>query len=454
MTSDNTITIVGAGLAGSLLAVYLARRGFRVTVYEQLPDMRREDVPSGRSINLALAERGIHALRQVGLYERVDEFAIPMRGRMVHALGAEPELQPYGTREHEVIYAAHRAKLNEVLLSAAEAEDGVTIHFDHKLTGGDAAAGRLEFHDGRNDRSLNVDAGPIIGADGAGSGIRGLIERTTETRTDSDLLDHGYKELTIPPADDGDFRIEPHALHIWPRGGYMLIALPNTDRSFTATLFLANDGDPGFEQLDSDAAVRSFFERQFPDVLPHIPELEREFRERPTGVLGTVHCPAWHHDGRVLVIGDAAHAIVPFHGQGMNCAFEDCERLAAIVDELGDDWASVFERFETERRPNAEAIAAMALENYVEMRDAVRDPNFKLKRELERELETRHPDRFVPRYSMVMFHRVPYAEALERGRIQSRILERLTEGRRSLDDVDWDAAGRMVDEKLTAFREP
>lgn len=452
--NNHTITIVGAGLAGSLLAVFLARRGFEVEVFEQLPDMRREDVPSGRSINLALAERGIHPLRKAGLYARVDEFAIPMRGRMVHQADAPPELQPYGTREHEVIYAAHRARLNEVLLDAAGAEPGVNLHFGHRLTGGDMERGVLEFRDESTGRDISIDAAPVIGADGAGSGLRSLIERVTGTVTDSDLLDHGYKELTIPPGSDGDFRLDPNALHIWPRGGYMLIALPNTDGSFTATLFLPNEGDPGFDRLDTDEAVRGFFQRQFPDVVPDIPDLEREFRERPTGVLGTVRCPAWHYGGRALLLGDAAHAIVPFHGQGMNCAFEDCERLDAIIGEHGPDWAAVFAAFEAERRPNAEAIATMALENYVEMRDAVREPKYKLKRDLERQLDQRHPDRFVPRYSMVMFHRLPYREALERGRIQSEILSRLTEDIHHADAVDWDRADALVRDRLTPFPDP
>lgn len=452
--NNDTITIVGAGLAGSLLAVYLARRGFRVNVYEQLPDMRREDVPSGRSINLALAERGIHPLKQVGLYGQVDEFAIPMRGRLIHPLNGEPELQPYGTREHEVIHAAHRARLNEVLLDAADAEPSVTLHFRHKLTGGDLESGLLEFREEQTGSTVTVAANPVIGTDGAGSGLRGLIERATGTVTDSDLLDHGYKELTIPPGSDGDFRLDPNALHIWPRGGYMLIALPNTDGSFTATLFLPNEGDPGFDRLDSDEAVREFFQREFPDVLPDIPGLEREFRERPTGVLGTVHCPAWHYQGSALVLGDAAHAIVPFHGQGMNCALEDCQRLDAIIGEHGAEWSTVFDAFETGRRPDAEAIATMALENYVEMRDAVREPKFKLKRNLERHLESRHPDRFVPRYSMVMFHRLPYREALDRGRVQSDILSRITENADHPDEVDWQEADTLVQKHLTPFPGP
>lgn len=447
--SNDTITIVGAGLAGSLLAVFLARRGYALELYEQLPDMRREDVPAGRSINLALAERGIHALRRVGAYEAVAEFTIPMRGRMVHPLNGESELQPYSIHPDEVIHAVHRARLNAVLLDQAESHDKVRIHFRHRLVGGDLETGLLEFLDESNGGNLRVAASPVIGADGAGSPLRGLIDEASGTRTESELLDHGYKELTIPPDAGGGFRMDSNALHIWPRGGYMLIALPNADRSFTATLFLPNRGEPGFDSLTDDDAVRDFFRRQFPDALPHIPELAHEFRERPTGVLGTVHCPQWHYRGRALVLGDAAHAIVPFHGQGMNCAFEDCTVLDDILEETGGgDWEEIFAAFQRRRRDNAEAIAAMALENYVEMRDSVRDPKFKLKKELERILERRHPDRFAPRYALVMFRRVPYAEALRRGREQEAILDRLAATVDRTDQMDTTLADSLVHERL------
>lgn len=449
---NRTVTLVGAGLAGSLLAIYLARRGYRVEIFEQLPDMRREDVPAGRSINLALAERGIHALKRVNAYGPVLEFAIPMQGRMVHPLNGEPELQPYGQRPDEVIYAAHRARLNQVLLDLAERHEGVRIHFRHKLVGGDLNAGNLRFLDESTGAEHMVKASPVIGADGAGSPLRGLIDAAAGERSESDLLDHGYKELTIPPGPDHEFQIEPHALHIWPRGGYMLIALPNADRSFTATLFLPNEGDPGFDSLDDDKAIERFFREQFPDAVPILPELTREFRERPTGILGTVRCSQWHYRGRALVLGDAAHAIVPFHGQGMNCAFEDCEVLDDLLDAMpNSDWEEVFSTFEESRKRNTEAIATMALENYVEMRDSVRDAKFKLKKQLERELERRYPERFVPRYTMVMFRRVPYREALERGRIQDELLEQLVADTDDVEAVDFRLADRMIREKLEAI---
>lgn len=447
---NSTVTIVGAGLAGSLLAILLARRGVRTEVFERLPDMRSSDVPAGRSINLALAERGIHALQRAGAHEHLSGFAIPMRGRMVHPVRGEPELQPYGIRPDEVIHAVHRARLNETLLTLADAHPEVRIHFDQELVTGDLDAGELTFRDLKSGERRAVRVGPVIGADGAGSPLRGLIDKAAGTRTESELLDHCYKELTIPPGPDGQFRLDPNALHIWPRGGYMLIALPNSDHSFTATLFLPERGEPGFGSLGDDGSVRRFFTEQFPDAVAHIPRLTRDFAERPTGVLGTVRCPRWHH-GNALVLGDAAHAIVPFHGQGMNCAFEDCEVLDDIVGEQGfsGHWEQAFAEFQRQREENARAIAAMALENYVEMRDSVRDSEFLLKKDLERLLERHFPSRFVPRYAMVMFRRIPYAEARRRGALQSEILERLAEGIETTQQADLELAGNLVREKLT-----
>lgn len=451
--SNGKVAIVGAGLAGSLLAVYLARRGIGVDMYEQLPDSRREEVPAGRSINLALAERGIHALQRAGVYGDVSKFAIPMRGRMVHELEGTAELQPYSINPDEVIYAAHRARLNQVLLDAAERAGDVTIHFRHKLVDGDLERGELVFEDAGSGKRLRVRAGTVFGADGAGSPLRELVEQATGTKANPELLDHGYKELTVPPADNGDFRLEPNALHIWPRGGYMLIALPNTDCSFTATLFLPDRGEPGFDHLKSDEDVRQFFDSNFADVVPHIPNLTREFRERPTGILGTVRCSQWHYRGRALLLGDAAHAIVPFHGQGMNCAFEDCEVLDDILDSGEHDWARAFDQFQQRRVADCDAIADMALENYVEMRDSVRDPHFKLKKRIAALLQRRHPRRFVPRYSLVMFRRLPYAEARRRGTLQQEILERLADGIDDPGQADMALADKLVNRWLKPLEE-
>ncbi|HEX7029759.1 MAG TPA: NAD(P)/FAD-dependent oxidoreductase [Gammaproteobacteria bacterium] len=441
----NRIIISGAGLAGSLLAVMFARRGFEVTIYEKRADMRTTDMSAGRSINLALAARGIRALEHAGVMERVQPLMIPMPGRMLHAKDGDLKYQPYGGKAHETNYSVSRAELNKALMSAAEATGKVRILFNHEVQDIDFERNALIVR--------NVDTGdvfedhglPVFAADGAGSPVRQAMVRHPGIENSEEPLDHAYKELAIPPADGGGWRIEKEALHIWPRGGYMLIALPNLDGSFTCTLFLAREGEPSFASLTDAAKLRAFFSAQFPDVLALIPDLEKDFFANPTGMLGTVRCRPWHHDGKALLLGDAAHAIVPFHGQGMNAAFEDCAALDALVETHGTDWNVVFEKFSAERKPDADAIAQMALENYVEMRDAVRDPAFHLKKQVEFELERRFPGRFIPRYSMVMFHsEISYADALERGDRQRKILAELIRGRDRIEAVDFDKAEALL----------
>jgi kynurenine 3-monooxygenase len=442
----NQVTIVGAGLAGALLATLLARRGLEVVVYERRPDPRRAGSIRGRSINLALAERGMHALRLAGLEREVLAQAIMMRGRMVHGVDGGTQLLRYGRDDSEVIWSVHRGRLNATLLDAAEAA-GARIQFDWRLLDADFDAGTLRFTSDVDGRESLVAAPLVIGADGAGSAMRTALARVLPLGERFEPLGHGYKELEIPPAADGGFRIEPNALHIWPRGGYMCIALPNNERTFTVTLFLPSVGDPGFDRVREGAQARALFERDFPDALALIPALESDFEAHPVGVLGTLYLDRWHLDGRVLLIGDAAHAIVPFHGQGMNCAFEDCVALDRL---LGADLdpAQAFAAFERERKPNADAIAAMALENYVEMRDRVDDADFLLRKEVERELAAREPARFVPRYAMVTFRRTPYAVARERGELQWRLLDELCGAATRLDQVDLDRGARLVRERL------
>ncbi|MEM9302883.1 MAG: NAD(P)/FAD-dependent oxidoreductase [Pseudomonadota bacterium] len=443
------ITIVGAGLAGSLAAVYLAQLGFRVEVFERWSDPRRDDVPAGRSINLALAERGIHALAGVGLHHRVARFALPMRGRMVHdARGVN--LQPYGQSDDEVIYSVHRARLNCALLDAAEATKRVRIHFSQELVDLDLDSGQATFHDHASDRRYARPVLPIIGADGVGSPVRAAIERHGDFKSDIRFLDHSYRELTIPPTPDGGFRMAPEALHVWPRGGHMMIALPNEDRSFTATLFMPSEGDRSFAETATYDDFVAFVQAEFPDAVPHLTQLPEDFEEHPVGVLGTIRCPRWHIDGRAVLIGDAAHAIVPFHGQGMNCGFEDCEALARIIG-AHRRWEDAFADFEADRKPNANAIADMALENYIEMRSSVSDDRYLLMRTLALELERRHPERFVPRYALVMFRRIPYAAAQKRGEVNRAILRQLTRDAGSLDDIDFEAASRLVEDRLTVL---
>lgn len=447
MAARPPVTLLGAGLAGSLLAVSLARRGHAVTVYERLPDMRRHDLPAGRSINLALAHRGIRPLKAVGLFDRVEKLLIPMRGRMLHDKAGATSLSPYGRTPTEVIHSVSRPGLNMLLMDAAE-EAGVRLHFGQKVEDVDFDTGKVRLVEEATGRKHAVQAATLIATDGGGSAVRQAFAKRRGVRVVEDILPHAYKELTIPAAAGGGHRMEKHALHIWPRGGYMLIALPNLDGSFTVTLFLARAGDPGFDKLEQPEGLKRFFAAEFPDALALIPDLERDFYAHPMGLMGTVHAASWHDRGRVLLLGDAAHAIVPFHGQGMNCAFEDCLVLDECLARHGDDWDAVFTEFERRRRPDAEAIAAMALENYVEMRDAVRDPRFQLQKQLGFLLEERHPGTFVPRYSMVMFHHLPYAEARSRGEIQQRILDVLTEGAGDLMGVDLRRADELVHTEL------
>ena len=441
------ITIVGGGLAGALLATLLAQRGWSVDVFERRGDPRVYGYAGGRSINLALAERGLHALRQAGADGAVMQQAVMMRGRFVHPLHGEPGLQRYGRDDSEVIWSINRGELNIVLLDIAESH-GARLHFDHGLERVDFDLGVAVFRHHEVEVARPFHA--LVGADGAGSRLRGEIAQVQPLNERTEWLDHGYKELEIPPAADGDFRIEPNALHIWPRGHYMCIALPNDERTFTVTLFMPHAGAyPSFELVQDADAAQALFERDFPDTLPLIPELRTDYEANPVGMLGTLYLDRWHLDGRAVLIGDAAHAMVPFHGQGMNCAFEDCVALAEHM-EAKASLADAFAAFEAQRKPDAEAIQRMALENYIEMRDKVDDAAFLLQRQLELALQDRHPGRFVPHYAMVSFMRIPYSVALHRSEVQRVILEGATRGLESLEGVDWES----VDAEVLARLEP
>lgn len=445
--NKKNLSVIGAGLAGSLLAILLAQHGFDVTLYERRADMRRHDVPAGRSINLALAQRGIRPLRKVGLYGQVSKLLIPMRGRMLHDVDGALTHTPYGHMPDEVIYSISRPGLNMLLMDAAEAA-GVRIRFGQRCDDMDFARRCALFTDEATGRQYEVTDAPFFATDGGGSAVRQAMCRRLGVQCIEDILPHGYKELSIPAAIDGRHRMEREALHIWPRGRHMLIALPNLDGSFTVTLFLANQGEPSFASLQQPDALIAFFTENFPDALGLIPDIQAGFYQHPTGMMGTIRCPSWHAGGDVLLLGDAAHAIVPFHGQGMNCAFEDCLILDQCLERHGDDWETVFAEFEQLRQPDTVAIAEMALENYIEMRDVVRNPKFHLQKKLGFLLEERHPGVFVPRYSMVMFHHLPYAEAQRRGAVQQRILDELTATADRLEDVDLARADMLVQQSL------
>ncbi len=421
-----TVHVVGGGLVGPLMAVYLAQKGFDVALHERRPDMRRADVPAGRSINLAVTARGLKALDEVGLREEVMKIAIPMKGRMIHDAEGKTSFLPYGQKEDEVIYAASRGLLNKVLLEAAGKCGNVKMTFDKAFTAEDLAA---------------LKDAPVIAADGAWSVVRKhMLENVHNFDYAQSFQAYGYKELVIPPDDKGGFRMEKNALHIWPRNQYMLIALPNTDGSFTVTLFYPYDG---FEKLKTPEDVAAFFKRDFPDAVPLMPSLAEDFFANPTGSLVTVKCAPWN-DGHRVLIGDAAHAIVPFFAQGMNSGFEDCALLNSLIGE-NPDWAKVFADFSRKRKADADAIADMAVENFHEMRAGVTDPKFALKKQVGFALEQKWPDKFIPRYSMVIFHpEIPYAEAKRRGSAQAKILEELCANIDAPQELDWKLAEKLL----------
>jgi kynurenine 3-monooxygenase len=447
MSYSKEITLIGAGLAGPVLAIYLAKRGFRVEIFERRPDMRKEHISAGRSINLALSARGIHALSEVGLAEKILQLAIPMRGRMMHSIKGELSFHPYGKNENEVINAISRAELNKALLDEAERRGG-EIHFNQRCTGMNFESGELHLRDEIIGADTRLAVKTVIGTDGSASALRHDMMKIARFNLSQHYLEHGYKELTIPPGPNGEFRLEKHALHIWPRRSFMLIALPNLDGSFTCTLFFPHRGELSFESLSSEEKVLEFFKTQFPDAVPLMPTLLEDFFANPTGSLVTIKCDPWSVENKALLLGDAAHAIVPFFGQGMNCAFEDCTVLNECLEKFDDDWEKIFREFETLRKVNTDAIADMALENFIEMRDKVADPKFLFRKQVELALEERFPGRFIPRYSMVSFHRIPYSAAQSRGRIQDEILTKLTDGVEELAEIDWKEAGWLVKEFL------
>ncbi|MGJ8663763.1 MAG: FAD-dependent oxidoreductase [Marinicella sp.] len=444
------IVIIGAGLVGSMQATFLARRGYQVSVYEQLPDIRKEAISAGRSINLALANRGIDALQQLNLMDQVKPLLIPMQGRMLHDEQGQLKLQSYGQKPEEVIYSVSRAGLVSLLRDTAEATGRVTFHFKHECLAIDFDQDQCQVKSQLTGESQVVKYDYLIGADGGGSQVRAAMEAVNETEFTADILDHSYKELNIPATEDGGFQMEPQALHIWPRGDYMMIGLPNPDGSFTLTLFMPNEGPISFASISDKTTLHTVFDRYFADAKAMIPELEEDYFNNPTGYLGTIRCQDWQYKNTVLT-GDAAHAIVPFHGQGMNAGFEDCVAMEHALEKYQDDWQLAMPAFVESRMANSHAIADMALENYVEMRSTVNDPKFHLKKAIAFELEKRLPDYFIPRYSMVMFHLIPYAQAFARGKIQFKILDELAAGIEAVEEVDFERAERLVKQKLPRY---
>jgi len=405
--------IIGAGLVGSLLSVYLSRRGYTVDVYERRTDMRKQGFIGGRSINLALSDRGWKALKGVGLDSHIRNIALPMEGRMIHDVNGNTNFQPYG-KEGQAIYSVSRGQLNLALINDTEPDPKVTYHFDRKCIDVDEDKTTATFLNNLTNEKEQIQPDVIFGTDGAFSSVRLSLQKTGMFNFSQEYLEHGYKELSIPANADGSHKLDKNALHIWPRGNFMLIALPNLDGTFTCTLFLAFKGEVSFENLQNEKDVQTFFETYFADTIPLIPNLMEEFTGNPTSSLITIKCKPWHKN-KTLILGDASHAIVPFYGQGMNSGFEDCTVLNEIIEACNDDWDIIPEKFSANRKADADAISDLAMRNFIEMRDLVADENFLLRKKIEKQFVEHFPNRYSPLYSMVTFSQKPYAEALATG---------------------------------------
>lgn len=435
MSQKKKATIVGAGLVGALWSVILAKRGYEVDVYEMRPDFREAGYIGGRSINLALSERGWKATEIAGIREEIEKVAIPMPGRMIHNLDGETVFQPYGEKG-QAIYSVSRGGLNIALVNIADSFSQVRFHFGQKCRGLDLATNTLAFDDLASKTSYSIDEGLVFGTDGAYSAVRRCLQRVPGFNYCQQYLEHGYKELSIPPRPDGSRAMHTNALHIWPRGQFMLIALPNQDGSFTCTLFLPFKGEESFENLKSKDQILRFFNKYFPDAVPLMPTLIEDFEKNPTAHLVTIRCSPWHYKKRTLLIGDASHAIVPFYGQGMNAGFEDCTILDSLMDKYDEDWDAIIEEFNANRIEDANAIADLALMNFIEMRDKVADPMFLLWKKIEQHLHQKFPDEFQSVYSMVSFSHIPYSRALAEVEAHKKLFEKI----RSIPNIEnqWD----------------
>jgi kynurenine 3-monooxygenase len=413
--------LIGSGLAGGLLAAYLGRRGHDVDLYERRADPREGNIVGGRSINLAISTRGIHALEQIGIANEALRHAIPMRGRMIHETSGELYFSPYDVDPNKSINSIGRAALNTTLIEAAQRYPNVRVHFNHKCIDVDLDTATARMETDQGERPAKGDT--VIGVDGAFSAVRKSMQREIiNFNYDESYLEHGYKELTIPPSNDGSWQMEKNALHIWPRKSFMMIALPNPDGSFTCTLFWEFEGERSFATIKSDDDVRRFFGEEFPDAVPLMPTLLEDFRQNPTGSLVTIRCAPWFHGDKVCLVGDAAHAVVPFYGQGMNAAFEDCVVLDQCLNQFPDNHERAFAEYFLRRKANADALADLAIQNFIEMRDKTASRTFRAKKKLDHALEALLPGLYLPLYTMVTFTRMPYAEAAKRARQQDLLV--------------------------------
>lgn len=437
------ITVVGAGLTGPLLSIFLSKRGYHVDLFEARPDSRKTNLYAGKSINLALSERGIHALRELNVFEKVKDDLIPMKGRMIHKLDGSLHFQTYSVRPDEFLYSVSRGMLNQKLLDEADQYANIHTDFNHRCTSYDSKQKALHFFNQETNEEVIVFSDAVIAADGAFSAVRKSMQTTERFNYSQEFISYGYKELSIPAGKDGKHQIEKNALHIWPRKNFMLIALPNSDGSFTCTLFLSWEGEESFAKLTDTKAVNNFFQKFFPDAHALIDDLGEDFFKHPIGSLVTIKCSPWNIHGDALLIGDAAHAITPFFGQGMNASFEDCLLLDEAVASYSGNLEQAFTAFSHSRKKDADAIADMAYENFIEMRDLVGDPKFQLKKAIEQELEKNFPEQYRSRYSLVSFSRLPYSEVAEVGKKNDKLLARIM--------TDIHAVSEITSQKLKAY---
>lgn len=455
-----TILIVGAGLVGSLLSIYLARQGYSVHLFERYPDFRRAKAPSGKSINLTICERGFASLDRVGAGDLVRAISVPCYGRMVHAADGSVELQPYGNRR-EAIHSVSRSYLNRALLTQALKEPYLTCHFEQRCLDVDLDRPSATFKHLRTGEVTEWPADRLFGADGSHSAVRLKMQRGQRFNFLQEYLDQGYKELSVPPTPSGNWALDGNLIHIWPRGHYMLIGFPNLDRSFTLSLhmpFEAEEGEPSFAALRTPEDVMRLFETSFPDALPLLPNLVQDFFGRPEASMVTIRCNPWIYQDKVALIGDAAHAIVPSYGQGANSGFEDCSILADLLASSGGDWGKTLRAFQGLRRPNADAIGDLALEHFHELRYLVGDHHFLLRKRIERRINELFPDRYIPLYNLISFTCVSYVDALRRDREQRAVIDRVLESPDLLENLDSDEIRdrieRLLDETMPLPAEP
>ena len=415
------ITIAGAGLVGSLCALYMRKRGFNVSIYERRDDLRLSEITAGKSINLALSVRGWTALKKVGAAENVEKIAIPMYKRVMHDTEGNLYDQAYGN-PGQAIYSISRANLNLILMEMAE-KNGAKIHYNQKYLDVDFTSGATIFEHTKTGEKITVNSDLLIGADGAFSAIRSKMTRRNRQQYSQHFIEHGYKELLIPPNEDGTHKLEKNALHIWPRGNFMLIALPNLNGSYTCTLFAPYEREESFEKLNTNKDVKNYFKKIFPDLVPLIPDLCEQFFSNPTSSMAIMRTYPWHVDDKSILIGDAAHATVPFYGQGMNAGFEDCRILDELLDKHNNNFKTCFKEYSQVRKPNGDGVQDLSMHNFIVMRDKTADTKFLLQKKIEQKFTQQYPEKWIPLYSMVSFSNIPYSEALQIGMKQEKIMQ-------------------------------